>query len=288
MDKETTTTETTEETKVIEKPIIKSVLLLGDRSSFMVAAIKNNLIGAGYEVILCAPDMDEISGIKEVPALIVLYLGDYITESMDVLIYLKDLCQAEENLLYLVGRPNEFEIAEMVLPEGVVAGRFERPVNIKDIVEVLDKASSNPINKEEDAKKKHILLVDDSGTMLRTIKSWLTPKYKVSMVNSGMNCITFLATHKPDLILLDYEMPICTGPMVMQMIRSEMATSSIPIIFLTARGDKESVMEVLKLKPDGYLLKSMRSTEIVAAVDNFFEMPKPEPPAKKSRASHIR
>ncbi len=253
---------------------MKSVLLLGDSASFMVAAIKNNLIAAGYEVILCAPVVDEIGCIRNKPDMIVLYLGDYINETTDVLIYLKDLCQAEEKLLYLVGRPNEFEIADMVLPEGVVTERFERPVNIKDIVEVLEKESANPVNKEEEAKKKHILLVDDSGTMLRTIKSWLTPKYKVSMVNSGMNCITFLANYKPDLILLDYEMPICTGPMVMQMIRSEIATASIPIIFLTARGDKDSVMEVLKLKPDGYLLKSMRSTEIVASIDNFFEMSK--------------
>ena len=237
----------------------------------MVAAIKNNLIAADYDVVLCAPDVDEIGFLPEKPEMIILYLGDYINESRDILIYLKDLCQAEEKYLYLVGRPNEFEIADLVLTGDVVAERFERPVNVKDIVDVLDKRVLNPVNKEEEDKKKHILLVDDSGTMLRTIKSWLTPKYKVSMVNSGMNCITFLANYKPDLILLDYEMPICTGPMVMQMIRSEVSTSSIPIIFLTARGDKDSVMEVLKLKPDGYLLKSMRSTEIVAAVDNFFD-----------------
>ena len=237
----------------------------------MVAAIKNNLIAADYDVILCAPDVDEIGFLPEKPEMIILYLGDYVNESRDILIYLKDLCQAEEKYLYLVGRPNEFEIADMILTGDVVSERFERPVNVKDIVDVLDKQVQNPVNKEEEDKKKHILLVDDSGTMLRTIKSWLTPKYKVSMVNSGMNCITFLANYKPDLILLDYEMPICTGPMVMQMIRSEVSTSSIPIIFLTARGDKDSVMEVLKLKPDGYLLKSMRSTEIVAAVDNFFD-----------------
>ncbi len=237
----------------------------------MVAAIKNNLIAADYDVVLCAPDVDEIGFLPEKPEMIILYLGDYINESRDILIYLKDLCQAEDKYLYLVGRPNEFEIADLVLTGDVVSERFERPVNVKDIVDVLDKRVLNPVNKEEEDKKKHILLVDDSGTMLRTIKSWLTPKYKVSMVNSGMNCITFLANYKPDLILLDYEMPICTGPMVMQMIRSEVSTSSIPIIFLTARGDKDSVMEVLKLKPDGYLLKSMRSTEIVAAVDNFFD-----------------
>ncbi|MDD3367790.1 MAG: response regulator [Lachnospiraceae bacterium] len=247
----------------------KKVLLLGDSSSFMVGAIKNNLIAAEYEVVLAVPNVDVINMIKDKPSVIILYLGDYITEMTEVLVYLKDICLEDARSLYLVGKPDEFEAAEREIPEGVVSGKFERPLNVKDIVETLDQEFSKP--KDDEERKKHILVVDDSGTMLRTIKSWLGNRYKVSMVNSGMNAITFLANYKPDLILLDYEMPICTGPQVLKMIRSEVSTSSIPVIFFTARGDKESVMEVLKLKPEGYLLKSMKPSEIMAAINNFFE-----------------
>ena len=106
--------------------------------------------------------------------------------------------------------------------------------------------------------------------MLRTIKGWLDGKYRVSMVNSATSAISFLAINKPDLILLDYEMPICSGPQMLGMLRAEIKTETIPVIFLTSKGDKESVAAVLSLKPQGYLLKSMPPNAIVEAIDNFF------------------
>ena len=127
---------------------------------------------------------------------------------------------------------------------------------------------------ETSAVKKHILVVDDSGTMLRTIKEWLSDKYKVSVVNSATSAISFLATNHPDLVLLDYEMPICSGPMMLEMIRSEAKTQKLPVIFLTSKGDRESVQKVLSLHPDGYLLKTMSSDKIIAAIDGFFETQK--------------
>ena len=119
-------------------------------------------------------------------------------------------------------------------------------------------------------EKPYILVVDDDPVMLRTIKGWLEGSYQVTMVNSGMNAITYLAKNKPDLILLDYEMPITTGPQVMEMIRSEPGSSDIPIIFLTGKSDKASVMSVMALKPQGYMLKTMTKEQILETVDNFF------------------
>ena len=81
---------------------------------------------------------------------------------------------------------------------------------------------------------------------------------------------TYLATNRPDLILLDYEMPVTTGPQVLEMIRSESKTSDIPVIFLTGKGDKESVMKVVSLKPNGYLLKTMKKDELLKSVADFF------------------
>ena len=74
-----------------------------------------------------------------------------------------------------------------------------------------------------------------------------------------------------DLILLDYEMPITSGPQVMEMIKSEPNSNGIPIVFLTGRSDRESVMSVMKLKPQGYLLKTMDRSQIMKAVDGCFE-----------------
>ena len=56
----------------------------------------------------------------------------------------------------------------------------------------------------------------------------------------------------------------------MEMIRSEFNASEIPIIFLTGKSDRESIMNVMRLKPQGYLLKAMTKDDIVSAIDNFF------------------
>ena len=69
-------------------------------------------------------------------------------------------------------------------------------------------------------------------------------------------------------------MPVTSGPQVLEMIRSESGTSGIPVIFLTGKGDKESVMKVLALKPNGYLLKSMGKEELLKSVKDFFESEK--------------
>ncbi len=119
-------------------------------------------------------------------------------------------------------------------------------------------------------KKKKILIVDDDPTMLRMIKSLLGEKYLVYVAGSGMNAITFLATNRVELILLDYEMPVISGAKVLEMIRSEVSTQDIPVMFLTAKNDKESVMQVLALKPEKYLLKTMPPEEWMQNIDDFF------------------
>ncbi|MBR6395503.1 MAG: response regulator [Lachnospiraceae bacterium] len=119
--------------------------------------------------------------------------------------------------------------------------------------------------------KKKSLVVDDSGAMLRNVKGWLEGKYQVILANSGTMAIKYLAINRPDLVLLDYEMPVIDGKQVLEMIRSESEFADVPVVFLTSKNDKESVAKVVSLKPEGYLLKTMKPAEIIAYVDEFFE-----------------
>ncbi len=114
------------------------------------------------------------------------------------------------------------------------------------------------------------MIVDDSAVMLTLERTWLEDKYEVACANSGTQAIKYLSLDRPDLILLDYEMPIVSGKILFEMIRSDPDFAGIPVIFLTGQNDKKSIMEVLELKPEGYLLKSMDPAEIIKAVDDFF------------------
>lgn len=118
--------------------------------------------------------------------------------------------------------------------------------------------------------KEKILVVDDSDFMRCKIASLFEKDYDVSEVGSSISAIQSITVNRPDLVLLDYEMPVCDGRQTLEMIRSEKATANIPVIFLTGRGDQESVKKVMALKPEGYLLKTMPEEDIKKIIDDFF------------------
>lgn len=119
--------------------------------------------------------------------------------------------------------------------------------------------------------KEQVLIVDDSDVVQHAMKMLLGSDYDVVLAGSASTAIKCIARNRPDLILLDYEMPICDGRQTLEMIRSEEETADIPVIFLTSRGDKESVKNVMSLKATGYMLKSMKPEEIKEVVDTFFK-----------------
>lgn len=126
------------------------------------------------------------------------------------------------------------------------------------------------MEKEANAKPK-ILIVDDSITIRQGIKRLLTNDYDITEVSSGVAAIRSITLDRPDLVLLDYEMPVCDGSHVLEMLRSEKEFADIPVIFLTTRDDQESVKKVLSLKADGYLLKYLKPTDIKQRIDEFLK-----------------
>lgn len=118
--------------------------------------------------------------------------------------------------------------------------------------------------------RRNILVVDDSDFMRARIVKLLAEHYEVSEVASSVAAIQSIAMNKPDLIVLDYEMPVCDGRQALEMIHNEKNTADIPVVFLTGKGDRESVRKVMALKPEGYLLKSMPDAEIKKYIDGLF------------------
>ncbi len=115
-------------------------------------------------------------------------------------------------------------------------------------------------------RKKKVLVVDDNGQMLRTIKGMLEKEYDVELVTSGVKAMTSIGKERPDVILLDYDMPVCDGRQTLEMIRSEEEIKDIPVIFLTGINDKEHIEQVLKLNPQGYILKPTTQDALLNAI----------------------
>ena len=121
--------------------------------------------------------------------------------------------------------------------------------------------------------KKHILVVDDDVNMLKLLRMFLSDDYQVAIVDSGKQALEYVVRHAPDLILLDYMMPLFDGPHVLEIIRKREETSNVPVLFLTSVTDKEKVIQGLAHNPQGYLIKPISRDELLLRVDEVFNPP---------------
>ena len=94
--------------------------------------------------------------------------------------------------------------------------------------------------------KKMIFVVDDSDTNLAIAKQVLEKQYKVMTVSSGDKLFALLEKFRPDLILLDIEMPVMNGFEILEKLKTSETLSKIPVIFLTSL--KDSKVEVRGLE----------------------------------------
>ena len=105
------------------------------------------------------------------------------------------------------------------------------------------------------AEQKKVFLVDDNATNLIIGKNALIGKYNVFTIPSGEKLLKMLEKIIPDLILLDIEMPEMNGYEAIKIIKSDKRTSSIPVIFLTAKTETANELEGLSLGAIDYITK---------------------------------
>lgn len=165
------------------------------------------------------------------------------------------------------------------LPGGNLTDGMGRSLPGSGLADGMGRMLSGSDLDSADRQKKKILVVDDSDFMRTTLLQLLGDDYDVLTADSGISAIRSITLVRPDLVLLDYEMPVCSGSQVLEMIRSEKDFTDIPVIFLTCRRDKQSVQKAISLKPEGYLSKSLSAESVKREIDRFFE---------KSGVSHLR
>ena len=244
-----------------------NILIVSEAQSYLLVSLKSRLEEAGCKVMNGRANPDELSKMKEAVDLIFIFTDEELVENHQGLTYLKDKAVEDDIPMFVTGDVQEIKEIMKTIPMHLIQKEFPRPINVGEVADAIQSYLTT-FGKQN---KKKILVVDDSGAMLRNVKGWLEDKYQIILANSGAMAIKYLSTNRPDLVLLDYEMPIVDGRQVLEMIRSETEFADIPVIFLTSKGDKESVMKVMELKPDGYLLKTMPPEQIKKSVDDFFE-----------------
>lgn len=226
----------------------EKILYVSDRPS-MGADMLMKSLGDSFEV------MNVRSGdeVKHVPGIVMVNLAGF--EGADKV---RNLTTAK---VFLLGTQAEIDDAGITGATGIA-----KPFNAAEVKAKLLSLSGNTGDIQ-----RTILLVDDDAVMIRTLREGLSTSYKVLPANSGANALKILSRAKPDLILLDYEMPEMNGPQVFEALRNNPDTAEIPVMFLTAKNDSQSIAKIETLKPEGHMMKTLPLREIKDMIQKFFD-----------------
>lgn len=119
----------------------------------------------------------------------------------------------------------------------------------------------------------NILIVDDISDNIKVAMNILKENnYKFSFALNGREALKIVDTKRFDLILLDIMMPEMNGYEVCKQLKSDPRTQDIPVIFLTAKADIDSITEGLKVGAADYITKPFHSEELIARVANHLEL----------------
>lgn len=256
---------------------MKKVLLIGKLNS--VVREMNQFLGKYFHVQLCSENANVLEGMMKIvnPDLVLISLIGAYDVDTSIFYMLSD--QYAQTPVLTIGTKEEsgrfFQYYEESQFENLI-----RPVENTMVMEAVcrrlglnekEVEQEAADEKKETTGKKRILVVDDNGTALRTIKVMLEERYEVAVAISGAQAMTSIGKQRPDLILLDYEMPVCDGRMTLEMIRTDKDMKDIPVIFLTAVNERANIEAVLELKPAGYLLKPPIKDRLFAEIDKVLE-----------------
>lgn len=247
-----------------------NILIFSENRGYLNITMEEQLKSLGYNIISVGANVNQMNEVNEDISAVLIYTDEDLMKEQQALVFLRDKCVEEDIPVFVIADVNEMAEIRNIIPKQLLKKEFQRPIDVKEVVSFMD----GYIKMNGKHTKKKILVVDDSGVMLRSIKGWLEDYYQVTLANSGTMAIKYLSTNRPDLVLLDYEMPVINGKQVLEMIRSEAEFSDIPVMFLTGKNDKETITEVLALKPEGYILKSTKPEQIIQMINEFFQKQK--------------
>jgi diguanylate cyclase (GGDEF)-like protein len=120
--------------------------------------------------------------------------------------------------------------------------------------------------------KKHILMVDDVATNLKCAAEIFKDDFRLSMEKSGENALLFLKQIKPDLVILDINMPNMDGYEFLEQMKSDPECAHIPVVFLTSDSDMESEIKSLRMGAMDFIRKPFDPQVMISRIHKILEI----------------
>ena len=258
---------------------MKKLLLIGKLETTLSEL--NESLSKKFQVQLCGDSVELLQGMLKIvkPDLVVLNLSD-MDERENELFMLLEEHDSMVPVIVVVTEEQSEQYKEYFRKKQ--SEEFPAPITRADLVDrccncIIDfnevhmqkamyaKAGGGSSN----GGRKRILIVDDSPLALRTTRAIVGSRYDVTVATSAKQALQTMKSERPDLILLDYEMPDCDGKMTLEKIRQNVDLCDIPVIFVTAVADKEHIAAVLGMNPAGYFLKPLEKEKVLKAIEDI-------------------
>ena len=134
--------------------------------------------------------------------------------------------------------------------------------------------------------RKQIILVDDMSHSLIAVRDRLKEHYEVFPAQTVARMFEILGRITPDLILLDINMPDVNGYDAIQQLKTDSRYADIPVIFLSARSDDDSIAKGLNLGAADYVQKPFSVPKLIERIENQFAVP--DTPNETVQAENVR
>ena len=251
---------------------MRKVLLIGKLNE-IVRSVYECLVD-DFQVQICTEEVETIKGMIKItmPELVIVNQIGIVEVDREILVWLEKY--HPDIPVVIISTKEDWNKYESYC-ESEQFDKLIRPVGKEELIKkcyaMLDMGFET-WEKEKVREQKKILVVDDSPLLLRNMKAILEERYKVIIATSGEQALKFAPAKKPDLILLDYEMPEVDGKQVYEKLKKDEITKDIPVIFLTAMADKEHIYAALETRPAGYILKPPNKERLFQSIEEVLSV----------------
>ncbi len=251
---------------------MKKILIVGELNQ-LVGSV-NQYLSTKFQTQMCVDNLEMVKkitkifkvdmaviclcGVGELDKRILDYFGDSNVKRPVLLVGTAEECECYQNYY----ESEQFDFVTRPTTLGMLQRKCEEMLKLSEVEEEEDNVTD-----ETQQRRKNILAVDDSGILLRSVKTMLDKTYDVTVANSGMVALKQAKKKVPDLILLDYEMPEWDGKRTLEEIRKDEELKDVPVVFLTAIADSAHIAAVFALRPSGYLLKPIEQQVLIDTIE---------------------
>ena len=197
----------------------------------------------------------------------IILLNISIDKEEEKFIFLEEISNHIPAIPVLVFTQQELTKDRVAFARRKSQGFFLKPISSNRVLEIIIQALK-PAKKIE-AK---VMLVDDDRMVLRLTRTILEPwGIKVHILSNSLRFWDELESVKPDLIILDVQMPNIDGIELCQLLRNDSRWAWLPIIFLTGQRDSETIQQVFSAGADDFINKPVVAPELITRIFNRLE-----------------